>query len=656
MALRCLLFSSDQGTTDPICQVLASLGVETESCSEAPPAIERITSQPFQIVIVDWDRQPEAGFLLTTARARKAAERPLTLAIVSDDASVPKALQAGANSVLRKPILINQVKDTLTTARDLLRAKQEPATAVARVAVAAASATAPAPIASNRAARNEKSLRAGEFLQSAPPAPGAQFLVESDVLRSASTVIDPLKDLEPVAASVAEEKPVPPPPPPGEPRGLQWYLNARAGTLPPAPAAHPPTPPPPAAAKPELIGFDQTPAYAPPSPARAPEFTGGFEPESPSDQPATHEQRAEAKLFSYITGDGEESEQKESSGEESGRSFSLGKGAIIAALVLAACAVAGAPQAPWHGKVKQAWGRLQLATHAWLNPQPVTPAQAPPSHEDFGRAGDEYKLPVAETIPDATTDPSQIRVEPVIDPTAKQPNNADPNAGQVPGQASTGEMNPTDPAQAPPLQPPTVEVHENPPPQPAPAPTQAAPGSIPGGVAAPSGATGSSSTSEPPHVDSPAAISSPVPSAPIRPAPPKNPQPHYASAPTNVPSSLKSQMASMTPDASGNKPVESALPSLEPVTVPEATERGLLADQPDITYPANAKGQQGTVVLQVLIGRDGTVQDAKFMQGSLAFARVAIDGVKQWKFKPYTMNGRAVSVQTLLTLTFKPAS
>jgi periplasmic protein TonB len=109
----------------------------------------------------------------------------------------------------------------------------------------------------------------------------------------------------------------------------------------------------------------------------------------------------------------------------------------------------------------------------------------------------------------------------------------------------------------------------------------------------------------------------------------------------------------MTPDSSGNKAPETAMPSIEPVVVPEAAERGLLTDQPALVYPGSAKGQ-ATVVLQVLIGRDGTVQDAKFLQGSLAFARAAIDGVKQWKFKPYTMNGRAVSVQTLLTLNFKP--
>ena len=110
----------------------------------------------------------------------------------------------------------------------------------------------------------------------------------------------------------------------------------------------------------------------------------------------------------------------------------------------------------------------------------------------------------------------------------------------------------------------------------------------------------------------------------------------------------------MTPEASGNKPPEAAMQAIEPVAVTEAAERALLSDQPAIEYPASAKGQQGTVTLQVLIGRDGSVQDAKFMQGSLAFARSAIDGVKLWKFKPYSMNGRPVSVQATMTLAFKP--
>ena len=104
-------------------------------------------------------------------------------------------------------------------------------------------------------------------------------------------------------------------------------------------------------------------------------------------------------------------------------------------------------------------------------------------------------------------------------------------------------------------------------------------------------------------------------------------------------------------------PPEAAMSSIEPVKLPEAAVRDLLTEQPvDPEYPASAKasGQKGSVVLQVTIGRDGAVQDAKFLQGSLVFARAAIDAVKQWHFKPYSMNGRAVSVQCPITLSFKP--
>lgn len=651
MALRCLLFSSDGGVADLICRVLADLGVDTDYCSEAVTAVEKVTNQSFQIVIIDWDKQPEAGLLLTTARDRKAAERPLTLAIVSNDVSVPKALQSGANSILRKPMLLNQVKDTLTTARDLLRAKQESAaTAAAQAAAAGAAAGSSSVIPASIAPGNEKTLRAGEFLQSSAPAPSGQFVIESDPLHSLQTApeaVDPLQDLEPVAASVAAQEPAPPPPT-SETRGLEWYLKQRAGSLPPIPVQ---TAAPPAPAKPEIIGFDQTPSYserapseqnAPAEEANAPSADRHSADRHSPDQEA-REQKAAAELFAYAAGDTEASSQ-----EQSRPGFALGKSAIVGALLLAACAVVAAPQAPWHPAVRTLWGRGQQAVHAWLNPQPVITAQAPESHENFARAGDEYKMPAAENIPDATTDPSQIRVVPVIDPTAKKPNGTGANADPAAGPADAAGTAPTDQTQTPATQNsggPTSSAAEN---QPSAPPT----------TQPPSGPATSATGSLPP-----AAAEQTRPAAPIitQPAPPNtaplnHAPPHYVAPPAHVPSSLTSQMASMTPDASGNKPVEAALPSIEPVAVSEAAERALLAEQPAIAFPASANGQQGTVILQVLIARDGTVQDAKFMQGSLAFARAAIDGVKQWKFKPYLMNGRAASVQTQLTMSFKPTS
>ena len=73
MPLRCLLFSSNAELVQPIWQVLADLGIEGEYCQSGVDAVEKVTTQSFQIVITDWDNQPEAAFLLKTARDLKAA-------------------------------------------------------------------------------------------------------------------------------------------------------------------------------------------------------------------------------------------------------------------------------------------------------------------------------------------------------------------------------------------------------------------------------------------------------------------------------------------------------------------------------------------------------------------------------------------------------
>src|SRR4051812_4124404 len=440
MALRCFLFSSDEGTSDLIRQVMTGLGVEGEFCGQATTAVEKLAHELFQIVVIDWDQQPQAAMLLSAARERKPAERPLTIAIVGDDAGVPKALQAGANSILRKPLLANQVTDTLTTARDLLRSRQESAASAAAASAGASSAATPLRI-------GTATLRAGEFLQSAPVRPGGQFETDADPSQfpqdSAAEGTDPLADLEPVAASVPERRPSPPPPPPSdEPRGLEWHLKARGIVRHAGPVMEAP-PRPPENSKPELLGYDQS-----PSPSVAPEASAPQPPAPPqSRESAAQEQKEEAKLFSYISGEDAEPAERSPSG------FRIGKGAIIAALLLAACAIAAAPQAPWHAKFVVIAGRGQRALHGWLNPQPVTAvAPTPTSHEDFGRAGDEYKLPVAENIPDATTDPSQISVLPVVDPTAKKPP-ADAAATEQPvatpdASTSPADGNPPSPAPA----------------------------------------------------------------------------------------------------------------------------------------------------------------------------------------------------------------
>jgi TonB family protein len=635
MALRCFLFSSDEGTVANLRVILDGLGVEGEPCSDAVKAAEKITNQCFQIVIIDWDQQPEAGVLLSTARERKAAERPLTLAIVSNDASAPQALQAGANSLLRKPIVSNQARETLTTARDLLRAKQGSA---ANLSQAAPAAAAPAPATSTNAA----TLRAGEFLQTPTLSPGGQVETEG-VSSEPFSHVSPLRDLEPTAAAVTNETAVPPPVEPPERDGLESRLRARLAAAESASALpHSGAP----RGNPDLATYDESSSYSANDRPSSNLTTKVREPAASAEPAADREQRKEAERFGYIQGEREE-------GDETSRAApSLKKRAIIAALVLAGFAIIAAPQAPWHASLVGLWQGSKQSLHAWLYPQPVTPAPAPVSHENFSRAGDEYKLPVAENIPDRTTDPAQIQVVPVVDPTARKPT----TINAQPDQSAAQPDPPVSPAEAPPqpsvVQAPAIQAPANQAPQ--------TPASQPNVVTAPPAVSQPAATTiastvavAPAHPDN-TATTTPSFSAPL-PAPPKYPQPRPPAMPGNVPSSLKSQMASTGPYPGGNQAPEAALPSIEPVSVTEASERGLVTDQPDPVYPPTAKGQQGTVVLQVLIGRDGSVQDAKFMQGSFVFARSAIDAVKQWKFKPYLMNGRPASVQTLLTIKFTPA-
>ncbi len=716
MPLRCLLFSPDGETLRTIGQVLTELEIEGESCVQAVEAVEKVTARPFQIVIIDWSSQPEAGFLLNTARDRKPADRPLTLAIVSDDASVPTALQAGANSVLRKPLIVNQVKDTLATARDLLRSKLEAPAHAAAAAAAASSAAANAMV----PMEVQSTLHHGEFLQPSGSAPGAQFDTESsDVQKSldqaAAAQIDPLKDLELISgpgiaqshaaptqfaaaapASAPEPGPVPDDVPDAvpddEPRGLAWYLKSRAKSM-PAEEAQPEAPPPPDKA--QLLGYDQTASFrqashALESPETQGEATESAAPRSNSLssalQHADSQQREETALFAYIAG-----EKKDAGNEPSAPRPWLKKLAIAAAVIVAATvAYFTVPQAVVKKDVKLAVGSAARAGHNWLNPQPAPTQPSPQAHESFGRAGDEYKLPVAETIPDANTDPSQIRVLPVIDPTIKPPANgtanADPSAAQTnaatpasgdpaqadPNQAAAGQ---TPAGQIAPGQTPDGQAPQNQAPQNQAAQNQTSASPVQNATSQPQNSTTQAAASAPTDpfrsnssaAAPTAAVSIPTPAVQTtQSAPVVQPVSNVSSPAANssnastpnlagIPSSLKSGMAQMTPDASGNKPPEAALPSIEPVNLPEATARGLLLEQTTPVYPPSARGQAGTVTLQVLIGRDGTVQDAKFIQGSLAFARTAIDAVRQWRFKPYLMNGRPASTQTLLTVSFKPA-
>lgn len=94
--------------------------------------------------------------------------------------------------------------------------------------------------------------------------------------------------------------------------------------------------------------------------------------------------------------------------------------------------------------------------------------------------------------------------------------------------------------------------------------------------------------------------------------------------------------------------------ALTPVVIPEDTAKQLLVNAVPPSYPEEAlrAGLQGAVLLQAVIARDGSVRDVTLVRGSFVFARAAVEAVKQWQYKPYTLNGQAVEAQTLVTVHF----
>lgn len=70
---------------------------------------------------------------------------------------------------------------------------------------------------------------------------------------------------------------------------------------------------------------------------------------------------------------------------------------------------------------------------------------------------------------------------------------------------------------------------------------------------------------------------------------------------------------------------------------------------PPLAYQARV---QGVVVLKAVIAKDGTVQSLELESGHPMLVKAAIDAVKQWRFKPYMVDGVPVEVQTKIRVNF----
>ena len=95
-----------------------------------------------------------------------------------------------------------------------------------------------------------------------------------------------------------------------------------------------------------------------------------------------------------------------------------------------------------------------------------------------------------------------------------------------------------------------------------------------------------------------------------------------------------------------------AVPALK---ISQGVFQGLLIKKVAPNYPAQAKQLrlEGPVLLQATILKDGSVGNVKQLSGDAVLGHAAMDAVRQWKYKPYYLNGEPTEIQTQITVNFK---
>ena len=650
MGYEALLFCPDEKTARTVTQVLSELEFNVEACLEPFAAVKKLMGQHFDAVVVDCDNEQNATLLFKSARNSTSNQTSLAVAVVEGQAGVAKAFRIGANLVLTKPINIEQSKGTLRVARGLLR-KGDPSKPAAVPAPGTTSlpAAAPAkPVAAKPPvpARPAAPAKPAAVAAPRPGVPAAAKPVAKPARPAVAASATPIPAAPVAAAQHPVNIPVPAPAhiaPLAEDHPAISAENSSAG-LPPAtltpsdriaalptramkmPASMPSAlPGKPAASMPAGLGSG---AASAPAPAREAEESPAAEislenaptseatlvkPEtdSPADKPAeaaASESGYAGAAPAFTFGGANLPEEKTGNSK---KTF-----LVVAAVVLVGAALY--------------YGWTQFRTTVTQPVRIATPASTKPA-------------PVATPKPAAT--PSGVSA------TSTAPGTAPTDSSVLPGSQPTAS-------------PATSPNDDDSPDASAPASTKPSPGA---GKTAGSDKTGSDKTGSDKNSSdnsgtdktSPAKTgSSKSAAAPLVVKGGTAPTLQSAAAAADAPAPSMAGIAATgaaapPPNLGGTGTVPK--PVLQTMSISQGVSRGLLFHQVAPIYPKNciAMRIEGTVELSTTISKSGDITHVKIVSGDPQLAKAAADAVKQWKYKPYLLNGEPVDIQTVVTVNFK---
>ena len=100
------------------------------------------------------------------------------------------------------------------------------------------------------------------------------------------------------------------------------------------------------------------------------------------------------------------------------------------------------------------------------------------------------------------------------------------------------------------------------------------------------------------------------------------------------------------------------VPKLEPVKrirISQGITQGMVISKIEPRYPkiAIAARVTGVVLLKAVISKEGEIKELQVVSGHPLLVPAAMDAVKQWRYRPYLLNGEPVEVETNIIVTFQ---
>lgn len=624
MSYQALLFCPDEKTARVVSQVLSELEFNVEPCHEPFAAVKKLIVQHFDALVVDCDNEQNAALLFKSARNSGSNQASLAVAVVEGQAGVAKAFRLGANLVLTKPIHVEQSKGTLRVARGLLRKGQAAKPAAAAPSGAPptmfAQPTVAAPFPPRQKIGAPPSLSAAAFELDAEPMPAPdpadaallEYMPDSPV-SSADNSTRPAAESDP-----SKQYPWQPRKPLAEPMASALRKAAEAAGKSEFDAAAPRATGGPQGSATQLglpqtgapsgIALGKTGAAA--APARAKEIPApdakklGLEPTASAiTVPPTD---AVKRIEDPSAGDGWDSnssptvteapsfsslDDKQAASDAGGS-----KKTLLIAVVLLGLAAAG-----YFG-----WTKMQSA-----HPQSAPPSAAPAT-------------PALPPPPAASAPESQPATGDVVSPQG-EPDLSGANAVPVPSKPSAAVIaegpgvKTSNPAKATPAEDEITIVKA-----PATDNREAAPVLM---------VKNGSSTQPKPEPEAQESVQAP--------------------AVTSIGSGATTRALSGIVNTNA---INAEKAPQQKLRISQGVSQGLIIKRVQPVYPPQARQMhlEGTVELQANIAESGSISSVKQLSGDrMILGRAAMDAVRQWKYKPYYLNGQPVEVETQITVNFK---